>query len=183
MEWKCDIAACWITFFCCSNFSRVVWGNEMGELMMDDSHNRAINYQSAELSTCLMELINKIAQCHRDVSMSADGFWQLCWRFCHLTLCGKKLWVGEHLPWLFLGLLPVFSQAPAYLSQGKWCCWCPWRRTARRAPGSSYPMEEQPPPPPPSPSRTSAMASCGTGTRGLKWRATPSSSRYSLSFP
>lgn len=63
----------------------------MGELMMDDSHNRAINYQSAELSACLMELINKIAQCHRDVSMSADGFWQLCWRFCHLTLCGKKL--------------------------------------------------------------------------------------------
>lgn len=74
----------------------------MGELMMDVSHNRMINYQSAESSTRLMELINKISQCHWDVSRSADGFWELCWHFCHLTPHGKKLWLGGHLPWLLL---------------------------------------------------------------------------------
>lgn len=90
-------------FCCCSSFSRVVRGNEMGELMMDVSHKRVINCQSAELSTCLMELINKISQCHRDVSVSADGFWELCCYFCHWTLHGKKLWLGGHVPWLLLG--------------------------------------------------------------------------------
>lgn len=55
----------------------------MGELLMDVSHNRVINYQSAELSTRLMELINKISQCHQDVSMPDCGFWELSWYFCH----------------------------------------------------------------------------------------------------
>lgn len=89
-------------FYRCSNFSRVVWGNEMGELMIAISLNRVINYQSAELSSCLMELINKISQCHQDVSMSADGFWELCCYFCHLTLHEKKFWLGGRLPWLLL---------------------------------------------------------------------------------
>lgn len=96
----------------------------MGELMMDVSHNRMINYQSAESSTRLMELINKISQCHWDVSRSADGFWETLLVFLSLNTAWKKALAG----WAFALaapesvqrhlLLPVFSQVPLCFPRG-----------------------------------------------------------------